>query len=456
MDTQRDHIFISHAAPEDNILAEWLSLQLKMLGYSVWCDITSLKGGERFWKEIENYIKNHTLLFLFITSKSSTSTEKEGAIKELQLAHTIKRANRFNDDFIIPLIADDIETKDFPILIDDQHAIYFKESWYNGFAVLLKKLDKINFPKKESQNNAEAVIDYWNSKLKNQFNIDEKESPLLSNEFLLSSLPSIIYKHYLDRSGIGSYKLDGMIPYPFRQEDKVLYTFCDATDTLRFLPAYFEIIKTDIVKVDTTSGISFNDASKDPDLTRKYKELLMQALYDKLKIVGLREYTMSGNSKSYYYEYNDETRQMKRFTGMEGKLSKRTLVGYKTRKVAESTERFKFYWHYAVSSRIVFAQKPNLLVKGHVLVSLDGKDIFNKSTRRQQSLRKKVTVNWRNDEWRDRLLAYFTCIADEGGSLSVPVTPSHNFAINCNPVEYVTPVDFSDPNKEAITVSDDE
>ncbi len=50
----RNKIFISHSNPEDNDQARWIGLQLMTLGYEVWCDVFNLKGGEKFWKEIEN------------------------------------------------------------------------------------------------------------------------------------------------------------------------------------------------------------------------------------------------------------------------------------------------------------------------------------------------------------------------------------------------------------------
>jgi len=34
----KNTLFISHATPDDNEFARWLSLQLIGLGYSVWCD----------------------------------------------------------------------------------------------------------------------------------------------------------------------------------------------------------------------------------------------------------------------------------------------------------------------------------------------------------------------------------------------------------------------------------
>ncbi len=65
----RDMIFVSHANPEDNEFARWLSLRLANEGYPVWCDLTKLLGGETFWDDIQKAIKERTIKFLFILSR---------------------------------------------------------------------------------------------------------------------------------------------------------------------------------------------------------------------------------------------------------------------------------------------------------------------------------------------------------------------------------------------------
>src|ERR1700722_4514482 len=82
-------IFISHAAPEDNEFARWLSLQLIGWGYNVWCDIIKLKGGEDFWVEIENELRNNATKFLYILTKNSN--QREGTLKELAVAQKVKK-----------------------------------------------------------------------------------------------------------------------------------------------------------------------------------------------------------------------------------------------------------------------------------------------------------------------------------------------------------------------------
>jgi len=39
-------LFVSHANPEDNEFAQWLTLKLASVGYRAWSDVTRLLGGE--------------------------------------------------------------------------------------------------------------------------------------------------------------------------------------------------------------------------------------------------------------------------------------------------------------------------------------------------------------------------------------------------------------------------
>ena len=59
----RNMLFISHANPEDNDFTRWLALQLAKDGHPIWCDLTELLGGERFWDNAEQAIRMRTVKF---------------------------------------------------------------------------------------------------------------------------------------------------------------------------------------------------------------------------------------------------------------------------------------------------------------------------------------------------------------------------------------------------------
>src|SRR5579863_8434507 len=107
----RDLVFVSHANPEDNEFARWVTLQLANEGYPVWCDLTKLLGGETFWDDIQEAIKTRTIKFLFVLSRSSNA--KDGTLQELDCAKGVaKKLKAEARDFIIPLKIDDLPSDD--------------------------------------------------------------------------------------------------------------------------------------------------------------------------------------------------------------------------------------------------------------------------------------------------------------------------------------------------------
>ncbi len=63
-------VFVNHANPEENELALWLSLKLANEGHAVWCDLTKLLGGEKFWEDIQDAIRTRAAKFVYILSRA--------------------------------------------------------------------------------------------------------------------------------------------------------------------------------------------------------------------------------------------------------------------------------------------------------------------------------------------------------------------------------------------------
>jgi len=104
----RNVVFVSHANPEDNAFATWLTLRLTREGYRVWCDVVKLMGGDDFWKDVEKAIRHHTRRFIFVTSK--VSNQKLGTLQELAVASGVAR--EFEEPrFVIPVKIDDLAVR---------------------------------------------------------------------------------------------------------------------------------------------------------------------------------------------------------------------------------------------------------------------------------------------------------------------------------------------------------
>src|SRR5258706_8103517 len=82
-----DTVFITHAAPQDNEFALWLSSKLAMAGYRVWVDRRRLRGGEDSWDEIDRVLRHETVKQIVVFTRH---VGKAGVKKELAIGEVMK------------------------------------------------------------------------------------------------------------------------------------------------------------------------------------------------------------------------------------------------------------------------------------------------------------------------------------------------------------------------------
>ena len=90
---ERRLVFISHANPEDNEFASWLGTRLTAAGHEVWTDVLNLIGGEAFWRDIGDTIREEAAVV--IVALSQASYRKDGVLDEIALSvSTGRRLNK--------------------------------------------------------------------------------------------------------------------------------------------------------------------------------------------------------------------------------------------------------------------------------------------------------------------------------------------------------------------------
>ena len=130
-------LFLSHATPDDSPFAKWLATQLAIAGYEVWCDVTQLLGGERFWRDIAEAIDAYAFRFLFVSTRQSNT--KDGTLRELNLAAGAQQ-KRGPKNFIVPLKLDGLPFRSTHEIIRDLNFVRFEDNWAAGLAQLLALL----------------------------------------------------------------------------------------------------------------------------------------------------------------------------------------------------------------------------------------------------------------------------------------------------------------------------
>ena len=431
----RDVLFVSHANPEDNGFAQWLTLKLVSLGYHAWSDVTKLLGGEDFWRDIEQAIRQHTVKFLYVLSRSSN--QKEGSVRELKVAHDVRKKESFSD-FIIPLRIDDLPFSDFNIQLASLNAIDFSLGWAPGLKQLVAKLEKDRVPKNAAFG-PDAVRAWWT----NAFNVEQgtaNGSETHTSNWFRIQLPETIYKHTL--IGLLS-EQEPEFPFPATFRNAII-TFAPAADVERHAGG---------LKVQATVPIKTSDYLNDSDLKvqREQRDIVVGFINQAWQLAiskRLEAYQMSGGRIAFYFDTKSLPEPEVKFTGVTGKASRRALMGYKT------TARGKRHWHFALSAKATLHPETVMMLRTHVLFSDDGMQLWESSSAMHRA-RRTQCKNWWNPAWRDRLLGTMAWLAGGAESITLSLGTGNAIDVSTKPTTHVSPVSYRDPGEAAWSDEDD-
>lgn len=442
----RTLLFISHANPEDNEFALWLSLRLAREGYPVWCDLTRLLGGEDFWKGAEKAIREGTAKFLYVLSR--TSNVKEGPLMELSVAKKVARANGFTD-FIVPLRIDDLPHGDIEIELSRLNAINFSPGWAVGLQSLLKKLREDLVPM-DSRFTPAAVASWWNTKFGQDQIVHPASEKYLSNWFPVLSPPRYIHLYEVLGEASGSKDAtEDRFPYPAYRLQRHLVSFAgpvDLTGGDKKLPHHGKHASASTIRFleGKAKGVMV-DRREARDAVTRLLRLGWDRMVEKRK---LPTYELSGDIRCVYplqgFAKNDEVV----FIGPAGKPQRRALIGYKTIGGTATSPGHKRYWHFAVHAEPILWPKMLFAVKAHVVFSQDGKTITG-SPDEQHKARRGQCKDWWNDDWRDRVLAAMTWLANGNEAIWICLGSRVGVSVPIRPLSFMSPVSYRDDDMEA-------
>ncbi len=431
----RDTVLLSHANPEDNEFTLWLGLQLANEGYKVWCDLTKLLGGKVFWDEIEDVIRTRAAKVLFVLSR--TSNAKDGPLRELHLAQSVARREKLKD-FVIPLHIDDLPYGEVTIELTRINATPFENSWRNGLATLLQRLEEHNVPKSPSFNRT-AVNEWWRSRFSAVQGLRYEEEEYLSNWFPITSLPEHVYFHSLARHGVGKVEVAPELPYPAFQDGISLITFAPAADFDGKLgPGMY------IAKASGPLCVSALLSDKEGIFGKHLFRLLRIAWEHNMRARGLPIHELANEAKTFYFVKDRVPADKVFFTGVAAKKTFRGMVGYSTRTNPKTGVSTKRYWHFGLEGRPQVHPELAYIMKPHVLFSNDGTTIW-KSKDRLAAARQSQCKGWWNDDWRDRTLAAISHLTDDSGCIRISLGSNTCLTVAAWPLLFYSPVAYTDP-----------
>ncbi len=442
----RDTIFISHANPEDNEFSRWLHLRLATEGYPVWCDLVKLRGGEDFWKDIEQAIRERTIKFLYVLSK--TSNVKDGPLQELAVAKGVARREKLHD-FIIPLHIDDLPYNETNIEINRLNAITFEQGWAKGLKVLLEKLEQDQVPKNPTYT-PEIVASWWCEQFSADRGIINESEDHLSNWYSIEALPKELYFHLLHPLKTAEANIKNERLFPVSHFKNGVLTFAHRDDFKdepidgSFIADSHHFITQDLL--DGKHAETFIDGKQTRNAVTLLLEVGWRRMIERHK---LPIHEMSNKAWCFYFIKGRVDKDKLYFSGVNGKLAHRNIMGYRTMRTSDGGTRLR-HWHFGISARPFLYPVAAFSIRPHAVFSDDGTHIWDSADRLHRACMSQCK-DWWNDDWRDRILATMNWLAGEAGKITVQLGSDVGISVAKSPLEFTSPVSYIEPGVSSET-----
>jgi hypothetical protein len=384
----RNLIFISHAAPEDNEFALWLSSKLAMAGYHVWIDRRRLRGGADMWDEIERVLRNNALKQIVVFTEN---VRKDGVKKELAIGDGARK--RIPDpNFMIPIRSSEVAFGDAPPEFLRGHIIDAYPNWHDCLKELFETLDAAGVPKRPSPD-IEALTRIVEAREDGRRVVIERDEELLTNWFPIKPPEFVRYFRFEGlQEQMQAWLKDCKLPHV--QMGRLAASFANphafaASSSFDLqTPTQYEIPFIDVI-----SGKNLGPYIEKSSASNDVVNLLRQH-FDKLaESRGLLRVEFANKEVGWFFP--DELLP-------DGKLVLDTSTGRRIRRVMSG--KFKdLRWHVCIIAKP--RVWPELVYRIHINVVLttDGKTAL--PGEKTHARRRRLTKSWWNNIWRDRLLA---------------------------------------------------
>jgi hypothetical protein len=264
----------------------------------------------------------------------------------------------------------------------------------------------------------------------------QQQDEHLSNWFPIGGLPSQINRHLVTRDSIGKIEFDAAtFRWPAASDSDISFlSFAEAGHFLGQLPPNHIIAATEQFSLQSIlertaparlSGV----ADCDPPPSVGTSNARNRSIHPRT-VEPCKELLFSIGTNSREPPLFPRRRRQK---GLPRHRGLRHAI------------RAQRYWHYGINAKAVLHPVPHYVIKGHVLFSDDGLKLWD-SKERLAKAHRNPCKNWWNDEWRDRMLAVMTYLADEQGRIPLPLSPSQGAALSVRPELFVSHVSYLDPD----------
>lgn len=440
-DSPREALFISHATPEDNAFTLWLGAKLTAVGYSVFADVLRIRGGDDWERILEDAIRNKAAKVLLVATPNGV--QKQGVRNEIAIA--TQTAKKIGDNaFIVPL-----RLAPFEAQLQIAHAQYldFSKSWAAGLADLFALIGEFGVPKTGGGDHAGL----WQGvQLKDSRTIGLGPECLVSNWLTIESVPPRL-RFYDFKGGISlgaAQKAIKESSIPVTAFNRGFLSFAP----LHQLQEYFgPNLPLEVMGERETSD--FLDLGW-PDLhilardaRPKFTDLARQAMDSFFLAKGLQSFELASGRLAWWPTATQATLKRLSFSWSNGLSGSRQIVG-------RSIKR-GFHWHYGVSCWARTVPIRHMRIAGRVIFTSDGHELIG-DARRLHKMRRSFCKGWRNDKWRDLLLAFCFWIANGATLIDVPLGEGEALRLRLPPMSFDAPFGVTAPDDTGESDDDDD
>lgn len=244
---------------------------------------------------------------------------------------------------------------------------------------------------------AEEVAAWWRDQFSADRGVLDEGEDLLSSWFPIESLPEYIYQHILFTPPMGSkfQEKEPEVPYQLLKTGIASFApkedFADLLVKNRFVADTFRFKTQDLL--DGKLSRDFIDAKE----ARNVIIHLLSEGWNKMATGrGLLSYKMANSVMSHYFVGGQVKNDRINFTGADGQLTYKYIMGYKRVRSRGENQRFR-HWLYAVSAKPFLYPAKCFSIGGHVLFSDDALNIWY-SAERIHKARMNQCKRWWNVE----------------------------------------------------------
>ncbi|MFI5386936.1 MAG: toll/interleukin-1 receptor domain-containing protein [Fimbriimonadales bacterium] len=436
--TKRDIVFVTHAAPQDNEFALWLSSKLAMAGYRVWVDRRRLRGGDDSWDEIDRVLRQQTTKQIIVFTKH---TRKPGVKKELAIGDVMK-AKLSDPKFMIGVRNDDIAFADAPPELLRGNILDAYPNWHDCLKGLFEALEEFNVPCTPSPD-AQVLRTIVEAREDGRRFVIAAPEAALTNWFPITPPEHIRYYRFDGlQEQMKAWRKDCRIPSI--EMGRLAGAFADppafllASSFEQKMPTAYEIPFLEFV-----GGANLGPYVDRQGANKDIVSLLRQHFDQTATARGLLPVEFASGQTGWFFPDGLVPANKVVCETPDGRRIRRSVSG-----------KFKtLRWHLCLLAKPRIW--PSLVYRIHANVVLTKDGMAPMPGRKTHKRRRRLTKSWWNDVWRDRLLAAMSFLA--GNNASIIMEAGHvQFMVSAWPLQATVPVSYEASDPPLPSEEDDE